>query len=131
MAQMKPFIFVDDDAITARSAQVPNADWLSGGNNAGNSMPLGIGVTGALDTLQLPNWTLLDQLGDARVPQIGQLIGGLGISDPSQSNGLEGNGLAHDVACPEVSNGPGDGTVTGKDEVWATLATLAAGWVAA
>lgn len=83
-------VFVDDAALAAREAEVPNANWNSGCLGGGGAGPgIGIGPGAGLDE-QLPNWTLLDQHGNARNGQIGQNIGGLGYSDPGTSSGNAG-----------------------------------------
>jgi len=83
--------FVDDAAVTAGEARVPAADF-DNGVNAGASCAPGIGIATDQANLQntLPNWTLLDQHGNARNAQIGQCIGGPGISAAGTSAGQEG-----------------------------------------
>ena len=123
------FFFSDQAALTAGGARVPNATWNNGANVAGNSPGVGIASTGSLQTGQHPNWTLADQFGVARTPQISQVIGGLGISGISQSDGLEGNGAAHGEVITQGDNSDeGTGEIVSSDGA-AYLQTLAAGWV--
>ena len=123
-----PTYFVDDTAVSARSAEVPGANFADGCNAAGScSEGIGIGtdVTGLDEAEQ---WTLLDQDGDPRTPQVGQYIGGTGLSGtyPS-SGGTDGKGtVGIDVA--DTAALDGTGTVSSAGE--ATLADLAAGWTA-
>jgi len=83
--------FIDDAAVTAGEARVTAADFDSG-MNAGASNAPGIGIATDNPGLDesLPEWTLLDQHGNARDAQISQLIGGPGISAASTSAGSEG-----------------------------------------
>lgn len=115
---------------TARSAEVPNANWTGGMNVAASNAP-GIGINaGGGSLVGSTQWSLLDQDGDARTPQVGQVLGGEGLTTPADwpaSGGLPGKGTDPIVvATPSLS---GDGTVT--DEGEATLSTLAAGWTGA
>jgi hypothetical protein len=84
-------VFIDDVAVTALGVRVPAAS-IDTGMNMGASNSPGIGISDDNPNLeeQLPNWTLLDQHGNARAAQIGQLIGGPGISAASTSAGQEG-----------------------------------------
>jgi len=83
-------VFVDDAAAAALAARVPNANYNSGMFGGCNGNGIGIGIPSAGLDESLPNWTLLDQHGNARVNQIGQYIGGSGISDAGTSSGEEG-----------------------------------------
>lgn len=89
-----PTFFVDDVAQTALETRVPA--YVAGtGMSFGASNAPGIGISDENPGLaeSLPNWTLLDQHGDARDDQIGQLIGGDGITlaaDWPGSGGDEG-----------------------------------------
>jgi hypothetical protein len=114
--------FVDAAAVAARSAEIAAADWTGGCNPAGSCAPgVGIGNGGGIQTVNLgeslPSWTLLDQDGDARTPQVSQYIGGSGLGD-----GVAGKGTAaitlYDDDVPQALTGA------------ATLAALAAGWTA-
>jgi len=81
MAQSEISFFVDDPAVTFRQAEETNPDTLwNSGMFAGASNSPGIGISTENPNLeeQLPNWTLLDQFGNARESQIGQCIGGTG-----------------------------------------------------
>ena len=86
-----PTLFVDDAAVTALGTRVPDASVDTGMNMGGSNAP-GIGNSDENPGLaeSLPNWTLLDQHGDARNAQIGQCIGGPGISAAGTSAGQEG-----------------------------------------
>lgn len=107
----KPTSFRDDSGV--RAAEVPNASWVNGCNWAGSNAP-GIGIN-----MEIPNlsgepqqFTLLDQTGAARDPQVSAQIGV-----------EEGDAIRFGV------NGPGDGTFT--PEANADLLSLATGWAAA
>jgi hypothetical protein len=120
MAQ--PATFIDDTARATRAGEVSGASFLNGMNN-GSCQP-GIGITnGPTDLVGTPEqFTLLDQNGDARTPQLGQSIGGVALG--------AGESVVASQAVDLVDNSAtGDGTVT-KDGTGATLTTLAAGWVA-
>ena len=120
MAQ--PATFIDDTARATRVGEVSGASFLNGMNN-GSCQP-GIGITnGPTDLAGTPEqFTLLDQNGDARTPQLGQSLGGVALG--------AGESIVASQAIDLVDNGvTGDGTVT-KDGTGATLTTLAAGWVA-
>jgi len=99
-------VFVDDAALAAREAEVPDAEWNSGMLGGGSAGP-GIGIstqnpgldeslfpaTDGSGDLVVGSWTLLDQHGNARAFQLGQNIGGLGYTDPDDypsSGGDEG-----------------------------------------
>lgn len=114
--------FVNAVSLAARIAEVPNADFTGGCNIAGSNAPgIGIADGGGVQTINLgeslPSWTLLDQDGDARTPQVSQHIGGDGLDD-----GVEGKGttpvILVDDAVPQATVGN------------ATLAALATGWTA-
>lgn len=101
--------------IVARVSETPNALGFvfndDGGMNYSSCQP-GIGIAtdnpGLADSL--PSWTLLDQNGDARTPQLSQNIG-----------------LTPTAALIVANATSGDGNITGTPDE-ATLATLAAGW---
>ena len=80
MAQAQPTFFVDDAAVTAMGTRVPDASTDTGMNFGASNNP-GIGISDQNPDLQEsePNWTLLDQHGNARNGQISQVIGGDGI----------------------------------------------------
>ena len=118
-----PTFFVDDAAVTARSAEVPNADWDTG-NNIAASCAHGIGINfeGGAVVGTPEQFTLEDQRGIARTTQISQLIGGSGLGDGT-------SGTAPDSTIRNgVVNDNGDG---GVDPVRpnVSLVSLAAGWV--
>jgi hypothetical protein len=115
-----PTTFRNSTAIAARTPEVPAASWTTGCNNGLNSC--GIGIATDVDDLDesLPSWTLLDQFGDARTPQISQLIGGNGLGA-----GSEGRGDGDAEFIIGVINGA-NGAITANGT--ANLVTLAAGW---
>jgi len=121
-------VFVDDAAVTARTAEVPDADWNSGMLGAGNN-GVGIGPQAGLEE-SLPNWTLLDQFGNARNGQIGQYIGGPGYTDVADWPGSGGDeGTLPDstirVQDNEAMDGSGSLSFPAPNAV---LTDLAAGW---
>jgi hypothetical protein len=166
MAQSLANTFRDTTAIAARTAEEtnPEASWVNGMNNSA-CMP-GIGVAfGQPDLYQDPDylpaegdpssWTLLDQDGDVRVPQVSQLLGGGGMvprtgnvattwdttqvlysdSGAASSGGVEGDGKAaaefiiaagNPTQDAKDADPDVDGTVTVLGT--ANLQTLAVGW---
>ena len=140
--------FVNSAAIAARTPEVPAADWVGGCNSpASNAVGLGINIGGgALPALighRGRNWTLEDQFEADRVPQVSQVIGGLGVTTEAEypsSGGIEGNGDASSQYVFVISNPNNVADGTGSfvpPAAWtptvqgsANLVTLAAGWVA-
>ena len=121
MAQQATFI--DNDARALRAAEInPEASFVNGMNNA--SCQPGVGISGDNpDLIGTPEqFTLLDQDGAARTPQLGQSIGGVAFEDGDDGVATQ----AIDLVDP--ADDSGDGTVT-VDGTGATLTTLAAGWV--
>jgi hypothetical protein len=118
-----PTFFVDDAAVTARTVEVPNADWDGGGNNGAScSQGLGINYLGGAVVGTPEQFTLLDQRGDPRTTQISQLIGGSGLGSGT-------SGTAPDATIRAgTPSANGDGSVTPIANV--SLVSLAAGWVA-
>lgn len=117
-------------SVTQRKLEVPDADFDGGCNLAASNSPgLGIATDNPGLDESLPEWTLLDQDGDARNPQAGQALGGEGlttVADLPTSGGLEGKGTeAIDLVTPSDE---GDGTVT--IDGTAALVDLAVGWAA-
>jgi hypothetical protein len=115
--------FRNTTTIDARKAEVPEADFDGGTNNATCSA-IGIATDNAGLDESLPEWTLEDQFEVARTPQVSQYIGGNGLGD-----GVEGNGSAIaqyviGVTNPDYPNITGTITPNGT----ANLVTLAAGW---
>lgn len=113
--------FIDVDARAVRVSEVPAASFVNGMNNG--SCQAGIGIAGGPTLLAgtPEQFTLLDQFGDARAPQLGQSVGGVALGAgetivPSQAMDLIDNDAS------------GDGVVV-VDGTGATLTTLAAGWV--
>ena len=120
----QPTSFLNATSVTAREAEVPLASFDNGMNLGGSNAPgIGIATAGVIQTEDLdeslPNWTLLDQDGDAREPQVSQHIGGDGLDDGEEGKGT----VAIDVNVNDAS-GDGSATVNGV----ATLADLAVGW---
>ena len=112
MAQSLPTFFQDDSLL--RTGEVTSASWVNG-MNAGASNAPGVGINmlqGAIVGTPA-QFTLLDQNGDARVPQISAQIG-------------HEDGDAVRYGTNPVN---GDGTVVPTSNC--TLNTLEAGWVAA
>lgn len=119
-----PTYFIDDIAVTTRSAEVPDASFNTGLNNGGsNACGIGIGTENPNLEESLPNWTLLDQRGTARTTQISQHIGGSGLGD-----GTSGIAPEAIIRLGTPSNN-GNGFVTYSFNP--SLVTLPAGWVAA
>lgn len=129
MAKSLCAVFVDDAAVAALQARVPNAVVNSGmfGSNCGNGIGIGTDTTGLAESL--PNWTLLDQHGNARVGQIGQLIGGAGISDAGTSSGTSGTAPAATIRLQDQDQLDGTGTLSFPAPN-AELNALATGWEA-
>lgn len=144
MAQSFISLFVDDVSVTAMTTRVPDAVFNSG-VFAGASNSPGIGISTENPGLEesLPNWTLLDQHGNARESQIGQLIGGDGITEASDwpgSGGVEGTlpdaiiRLIDPADLPTAAEKEADSNVDGQVSLpanGATLSVLADGWVEA
>lgn len=138
MAQAFANFFVDDAALVAMAARVPDAIANSGMEGGASNAP-GIGISTENPDLDesLPSWTLLDQFGNARVNQRSQHIGGPGISNPSESNGQEGTlpaatvRLADQAGLPTYAEKLADPNVDGKLTYplpGAALNLLATGW---
>jgi hypothetical protein len=132
--------FRDTAAITAREAEVVGANFANGMNNGGCQPGIGINVGEGAVVGTPEQFTLEDQFEAIRVPQVSQVIGGLGYTDEAEypsSGGIEGNGSAHAefvvaVGMPtnaqKIADPSLDGTVTVLGT--ANLQTLGAGWVA-
>ena len=89
-----PTFFKDDIAQTAMEARVPTVVVDTGMTFGGGNAP-GIGISDDNPNLEesLPNWTLLDQFGNARAAQRSQCLGGDGITEAADwpgSGGTEG-----------------------------------------
>ena len=120
--------FVDDDASAALAIRVPDADFNSGMFGGGSNAPgIGISTTNPGLDEQLPNWTLLDQHGDARSSQISQHLGGPAISDAGTSSGLEGTLPDAIVRLVDTDTLDGTGELT-FPALGADLTSLATGW---
>ena len=119
------FFFADQAALAVRTAEVPNAAWTNGANNAGLAPGIGIGQSGSLVDSKRQDWTLLDQFEVARTPQVSQAVGGNGLGA-----GIPGNGSGHGEFVIQGDNSDeGTGEIISSDGA-ANLNTLAAGWVA-
>jgi hypothetical protein len=130
-----PNTFRDTTAISTREAET-GISFDSGMNNGSCAPGVGVSLEGGDVT---DDWTLLDQFEAVRVPQVSQVIGGLGVTTAAEypsSGGIEGNGSAQaqyiigaiNPTTPAVEADPtlaGTITVDGT----ANLQTLAAGWV--
>lgn len=116
--------------ITLRKQQVPAADFDGGGNLPASCSPgIGINIDGGSVVGEAQQFTLLDQDGAARTPQVGQILGtfgNVGAGEYPSSGGQEGKGVKPIEA--GLPSDEGDGTVTLLGD--ATLASLAAGWTA-
>ena len=154
MPQSLISVFVDDNAVAEMIARVPLAVDFNSGMFAGASNSPGIGISTenpGLEESLLPgtdgnalsttgSWTLLDQHGDARNAQIGQLIGGSGVtleSDWPGSGGLEGTSpdatirLIDAADLPTYAQKLADSTLDGNVTLpapGASLVDLATGW---
>ena len=133
-----PTFFRDDSVIALREVEVPNASFANGMNNGGSNAPgVGINMGEGAVVGTFPQFTLLDQHGDARAAQISQAIGGepyvLAANYPS-SGGLEGT-APDDViqfgTLPTQAAKDADPTLDGTVIVTggSALPTLAGGWV--
>lgn len=135
-----PTSFVDTNAVIARGAEVPLADFGNGCNNAGScAHGIGINIDGGPVVGTPDQFTLLDQHGNARAAQISQSIGGYpyvaNAAYPS-SGGTEGTapdsvirtGTLPTQAAKDADPAL-DGTIIPVGN--ATLIDLNAGWVAA
>ena len=128
-------LFVDDVAQTALEARVPSYVADTGMTMGASNAP-GIGISDDNPGLaeSLPNWTLLDQFGNARNAQISQCIGGDGITLAADWPGSGGNeGTAPDAV---VRFGANPANVDGQPNNDAPIVTgagcdlvdLAVGW---
>ena len=135
MAQAQPTFFVDDAAVTAMGTRVPDASTDTGMNFGASNNP-GIGISDQNPDLQesLPNWTLLDQHGNARDGQISQVIGGDGITEAAdwpESGGTEGtlpDATIRFGANPANVGGQPDNDAAITGVANASLTDLATGW---
>lgn len=122
--------FVDDLAVAARAAEVPDADFDTGMNIGGsNACGIGINIDQGAVVGEPQQFTLLDQFDNARAAQISQSIGGYPYADPADwpsSGGTEGT-------APEAVIRAGDPSANGDGAIVpvgnATLTDIAVGWV--
>lgn len=122
-------VFVDDATVASRTAEVPDAEWNSGMLGGGGGCGIGIGPQPGLEE-SLPNWTLLDQHGNARNGQIGQNIGGSGYTDVADwptSGGQEGTEPDSTIRVQDNETQTGDGALSFPAPN-AILTDLAVGW---
>lgn len=133
-----PNAFIDDAAVTALDTRVPDAVTGTGMYHTGSNAPgIGIGTDNAGLEQSLPNWTLLDQFGNARDAQRSQLIGGDGITEAADWPGSGGTeGTAPDATVrlwinpANVDGVPNNEAVPTADNS-AVLLDLAVGWTSA
>jgi hypothetical protein len=96
MAANVPTYFLDAATVTARNAEYTdtpltdvdgdgNYNTYLGANRAGSCSP-GIGINTGFVNPQLSDWSILDQAGDARSPQLSQHIGGDGFEGGNADN---------------------------------------------
>ena len=105
----------------AREAEVPNANWATGGDVAGLCAPgIGINIGGGAISGGPQQFTLKDQDDAVRVPQVSGPIGGNGLGA-----GVAGKATTPIDVIVNDPSGNGDFTSAGT----ANLQTLAAGWV--
>jgi hypothetical protein len=155
MAQALPTFFVNDAAVTALGTRVPTASTDTGMNFGASNAP-GVGISTENPNLEesLPEWTLLDQHGNARESQISQVIGGGGSvvrvgnvvttwdesqvlyteSGAASSGGLEGTAPEAVVrygANPDDVLGQPDNDAPIVIGQGANLSVLADGWIEA
>ena len=128
-----PSAFYDDAAIAAGEIRNTTASWTTGCNLGGSCAP-GLGISTDQKDLQntLPNWTLLDQFENVRDAQIGQQIGGPGISDAGTSSGQEGTLPDSTIRLfdnPANVNGQPDNDAAAVANGSAILRVLADGWI--
>ena len=140
----EPTVFQDDAAQTARALEVPASDFQNGMNLGGSCAPgIGINMNEGAVVGTPEQFTLLDQFGNARVPQISQSIGGFPFVDRVAdavpwpgSGGTEGTlpdgavrfGTNPTNAAKAAADPSIDGTLIPNDNC--ALESLAAGWTA-
>jgi hypothetical protein len=96
----EPTFYRLDAAVTSRGAEVPDASFADGVNWVGSNAPgVGINMNEGAVIGEPQQFTLLDQDGDPRTPQVSQLLGGAGFVDRSSvewpsSGGVEGGGTS-------------------------------------
>ena len=117
--------YVQLDVVAARTVEYPpETDWDTGANRAASNA-CGIGIGEGADLVGTPDqFTLLDQNGAARTPQLSQSIGGIPAGDGSDQ---PPNPLVDEIRLGTVAAGGTGGTVYVGN---ATLNTLATGWEA-
>ena len=123
------FHVADGSVVGARQAEVEGTSSFNGGVNlaASNACGIGIGIGQGAVVGTPEQFTLLDQDGDPRTPQVSQVIGGEGltvVADWPGSGGAEGKGTLPVESGAASDTGDGEVTSIGA----ATLGSLAAGW---
>ena len=127
--------------INSGTGQAKPSPIFNSGMFAGASNTPGIGISTEQTNLaeSEPSWTLLDQAGNTRDPQIGQLLGGSGIGSGSPGT-LPANTYIRLYAAsslPTAAEKKADGTkdgfivIDGTTDPDAALVSLAAGWAEA
>lgn len=131
--------FFDENAITLREAEVPDADFQNGMNNGGsNAAGIGINMLEGAVEGSPEQFTLLDVNGLARDSQRSQSLGGFPYvlaADYPSSGGQEGTAPDAVIAfgdAPTQAAKDADPSLDGTLIVTSTasLVTLGAGWVA-
>jgi len=118
----KPTVYTDETAYATRSVEVAGASWLTGCHYAASCSPgIGINIDDGAVVGTPEQFTLLDQNGNARNPQIGEAIGGIGLNSGGASPSVQ---PVYEVSNP--AGGGGNNTKIGISG--AVLATLGAGW---
>jgi len=116
---------------TSRAGEVPNASWTDGCNYAASNAPgIGINMNEGAVVGTPAQFTLLDQDGAARTPQVSALIGNTGFVNRSSvdwpsSGGSEGKGTVPLRDATVDASGDGSLSPNGTCQ----LGTLAEGWV--
>jgi hypothetical protein len=119
-----------DFAYTNRAAEVPNAAWDNGCNAAGPNAPgIGINIGDGAISGEPQQFTLLDQAGLARTPQLSSVIGILGYTDPDVDWPGSGgtSGPEQKAVWTGTNDADGLGVFTQVNPAW--LQTLSAGWI--
>ena len=129
--------FTDSVALAVRPAEVPEASFVNGMNAGGSCAPgVGINIAGGEIIGTPEQFTLLDQDGDIRVPQVSQSLGGEALNSEANyplSGGVEGKGVDPVLTGTTQTDAAkeGDPALDGVPVITgdANLQTLLAGWV--
>ncbi len=125
----KPTAYYSEAAIALRAPEIPNSQLDGCSTSGSNACGIGIAVDGGAITGEDQQFTLLDQFGNTRQPQLSQFIGGVGYTAPEDypsSGGVEGFTDATPVIV--ITNDPTGTSPAGTGT--AGIATLEAGWQA-